>query len=171
MPPPILVLVAARSRNGVIGRAGGDAWHIPSDLALFKRLTVGKPVIMGRKTWLSLHVRPLPGRINIVLSRDGSFEPKRALVCERFDEAVQIAKEHAAEDDVEEYCAIGGTAVFEAALLKARRIYLSEIEATVQGDAFFPPLDESEWVEISRESHPAGPDDEFPFTFRVLERR
>ena len=85
---PVLALVVARARNGVIGRAGGLPWRLKSDMALFKATTLGKPVIMGRKTWDSLQKQPLPGRTNIVLSRDGSFEPKGAVVCERFDEAV-----------------------------------------------------------------------------------
>jgi len=161
----------ARSRNNVIGRDGDLPWRLKSDLIRFKQLTLGKPVIMGRHTWDSLPIKPLPGRINIVLSRDGSFEPKRALVCQTLDEALQIGREHAAEDGVDEICVIGGAAIFEAAFPKGRRLYLTEVEADVEGDVVLAPFDESEWTEVSRESHPAGPEDEFPFTFRVLERR
>src|ERR1700755_3439091 len=88
----------ARARNGVIGRDGALPWRLKSDLAIFRAVTMGKPVIMGRKTWDSLPKAPLPGRTNIVLTRDGSFEPHGALVCEDFSEAVQIAREQAAED-------------------------------------------------------------------------
>ena len=168
---PILSLVVARSLNGVIGRDGGLPWRLKSDLALFKATTLGKPVIMGRKTWDSLPRKPLPGRTNIVLSRDGSFEPEQAVVCESFLEAFQIAKEQAAEDGVEEVCVIGGRALFDAALPKARRLYLTEVQARVAGDVTFPAFDEAGWREVRREDHPAGEGDDHAFVFRVLERR
>ncbi len=98
---------------------------------------------MGRKTWDSLPRRPLPGRVNIVLSRDGTFAPAGALVCDEFSEAVQIGREQAEEDGAEEVCVIGGAALFQMALPRARRIYLTEIEAAPEGDVFFPPFDES----------------------------
>lgn len=167
----ILSLVVARARNGVIGRDGGLPWRIRSDMAWFKANTLGKPVIMGRKTWDSLPKKPLPGRTNIVLSRDLSFEPERAIACETFSEAVQIGREQAADDGVDEVCVIGGSALFELALPKARRLYLTEVEAEVEGDVHFPPFDAAAWEEVRRESHPADEHDEFPFTFRVLERR
>ncbi len=160
----------ARARNGVFGRDGGLPWRLKSDMAMFKALTVGKPVIMGRKTWDSLPRKPLAGRINIVLSRDGSFAPQGALICETLDEAVQIAREQAAEDGVEEVCVIGGAAVAQAALPKARRIYLTEVDGDPEGDVILPPPDLTGWTEVRREHHPVGEDDEFPFTFRVLER-
>ena len=166
-----LALVVARARNGVIGRDGQLPWRLRSDMAWFKANTLGKPVIMGRKTWDSLPKKPLPGRTNIVLSRDGSFEPERAVACETFSEAVQLGREQATDDGVEEVCVIGGSALFELALPKARRLYLTEVEADVEGDVFFPPFDEVEWEEVRRESRPAGEFDEHPFTFRVLERR
>src|SRR3954469_7862877 len=115
----------ARSLNGVIGRDNDLPWRLKSDLAIFKAATLGKPVIMGRKTWDSLPTKPLPGRLNIVLSRDGSFEPRGAVVCDNFASAVQIAREQAAEDGAEEVCVIGGAALFEAALPRARRVYLT----------------------------------------------
>jgi dihydrofolate reductase len=161
----------ARARNGVIGKDGHLPWKMKTDMRLFTELTLGKPVIMGRKTWDSLFKKPLPGRMNVVLSRDGSFEPKGALVCESLDDAIRIAREHAAEDEVEEVCVIGGVGVFEAALPRARRIYLSEVDADAEGDAHFPDFDESQWLEVRRETHPAGEGDDHAFTFRVLERR
>jgi dihydrofolate reductase len=106
----------------------------------------------------------------LVLSRDASFEPTGAIVCESFDEAVQIAREQAVEDGVEEYCAIGGTAVFEAALAKAHRVYLSEVAADVTGDAYFPAFNENGWTEVRCEHHDVSEGDQYPFTFRVLER-
>jgi dihydrofolate reductase len=161
----------ARSLNGVIGRDNDLPWRLKSDLAIFKACTMGKPVIMGRKTWDSLPRKPLPGRMNIVLSRDGSFEPPQAVVCESFLEALQMAKEQAAEDGVDEVCVIGGRALFETALPKARRLYLTEVQAEVEGDVSFPAFDEAAWTEVRREAHPAGPDDDHAFVFRVLERR
>jgi len=174
MTLPLALGPVARARNGVIGKDGGLPWRLKSDLALFKATTLFKPVIMGRKTWESLPRRPLPGRINIVLTRDGSYEEigaaKGALVCERFDEAVQIAREQAEEDGAEEVCVIGGASLFELALPKARRIYLTEVEAEVEGDVRFPPFDEAGWREVRREAYPAGEGDDYPFVFRVLER-
>jgi len=161
----------ARGANGVIGAGGALPWRLRSDLALFKTLTFGKPVIMGRRTWDSLPRRPLPGRVNIVLSRDGAFEPPGAVVSEDFSEALQIAREQAADDGEEEVCVIGGAEIFAMALPKARRMYLTEVAASPEGDVMFPPFDEAAWTEIRRETHPAGPDDQFPFVFRVLERR
>ena len=161
----------ARSRNGVIGRAGGLPWRIQSDLVMFRRLTMGKPVIMGRKTWDSLPKAPLPGRLNLVLSRDGSFEPQGAIVCETLGEAIGIGREQAREDAQDEICVIGGAAVFAAAMPKARRIYLTEVEAEVEGDVLFPAFDEAEWTEVSREAHAAEDGDDHPWVLRILERR
>ena len=160
----------ARARNGVIGRDGALPWRLKSDLATFRALTVGKPIIMGRGTWDSLPRRPLPGRTNIVLSRDGRFEPKGALACDEFQDAVQIARDQAREDGADEICIIGGAALFDIALPRARRLYLTEVEAEPDGDVWFPPFDEADWREVRRERHEAGAEDEFAFTFRVLER-
>ena len=161
----------ARARNGVIGRNGKLPWRLKSDLAIFRAVTMGKPVIMGRKTWESLPKKPLVGRTNIVLSKDGSFEPHGAVVCEDFSEAVAIAREQAEEDGAREVCVIGGASLFELALTKARRIYLTEVDAEVEGDVVLSPLDESRWTEVRAERHEASDVDEYPFTVRVLERR
>ena len=160
----------ARARNGVIGRDGGLPWRLKTDMANFRAVTMGKPVIMGRKTWESLPKRPLVGRTNIVLSNDGSFEPKGAVVCEDFAEAAQMGREQADEDGVEEVCIIGGAAVFALALPRARRIYLTEEDAAPEGDVFLPPIDETGWREVRREAYPAGEGDDHAFVFRVLER-
>jgi dihydrofolate reductase len=169
---PIVTLgPVARARNGVIGREGGLPWRLSDDLKRFKALTLGKPVIMGRKTWESLPKKPLPGRLNLVLTRDGSFEAKGALVCETLSEALAIAREQAAEDGAEEVCVIGGAAIFEAVLPRARRMYLTEVEAEVEGDVAFPAFDEAAWIEVSRERHPADEANDHPVIHRVLERR
>src|SRR3954447_21465712 len=154
--PLLTVGPVARARNGVIGQGGGLPWRLSGDLAFFKQTTMGKPIIMGRKTWDSLPRRPLPGRMNLVLSRDGSFEPHGAVVCERFEEAVQIAREEAEDDGADEVCVIGGEALFALAMAKARRLYLTEVQIEVEGDARFPAFDESQWREVRREEHAAG---------------
>ena len=167
---PIVALVAARARNGVIGRGGALPWRLKGDLALFKAITLGKPVIMGRRTWDSLPRRPLPGRANYVLSRDGAFEPQGAVVAEDFTDLLDMAREGAAEEGGDEVCVIGGAALYALALPRARRLYLTEVDAEPDGDARFPPFDEAGWREVRRESHPAGEGDDHPWVFRVLER-
>lgn len=161
----------ARDRNGVIGKDGGLPWRLKSDMAIFRSVTMGKPVIMGRKTWDSLPKKPLVGRTNIVLSRDGSFEPEKAVVCEEFATAVAIAREQAEDDGASEVCVIGGASLFELALARARRLYLTEVDAEVEGDVRLSPIDESRWTEVRREAYPAGEEDQYPFVFRVLERK
>lgn len=166
-----IALVVARARNGVIGREGGLPWRLKTDLQLFKANTLGKPVIMGRKTWDSLALKPLPKRTNIVLSRDQAFQPKGALAVDSWSEALSIAREQAEEDGAEEVCVIGGEALFELALPKARRLYLTEVDAAPDGDARFPDFEEADWTEVRREAHPAGEVDDHAFVLRVLERR
>ena len=175
MPQPVISLVVARGRNGVIGRDGDLPWRLRSDLQRFKAITIGKPCLMGRKTWESLPLRPLPGRLNLVLTRDQSYEAegmaKGALVCATLDEAIEIARETAEEENVDEICIIGGTALFEAALPRARRLYVTEVDAAPEGDARFPDFDPADWTEVSSEPHEAGEKDDHAFTFRVLESR
>src|SRR6185503_11595845 len=141
MPVHLTLGPIARAANGVIGRDGALPWRLKSDMKLFRELTRGKPVIMGRKTWDSLPSPPLKGRPNFVLSRDGSFEPKGAVVGEDFTELVSMAKEQAAEDGAEEVCVIGGAALIQLALPKARRVYLTEVQGEPAGDVCFPPFD------------------------------
>jgi dihydrofolate reductase len=165
-----LALVVARARNGVIGRDGGLPWRLKSDMAWFKANTMGKPILMGRKTWDSLPKKPLPGRLNVVLSRDGSFEPKGAVTSSDFAEAVSMAREQAAEDGAPEICVIGGEALFAAAMPKAKRLYLTEVAGEVEGDARFPEFDEGQWREVFREVRSPGDEDDYPFVLRILER-
>jgi dihydrofolate reductase len=167
---PTVSLVFAKARNGVIGKEGALPWRLKSDMVRFKEITLFKPVIMGRKTWDSLPKKPLPGRLNLVLSRDGSFEPQGAVVCESFDEALQMAREQAADDGAEEVCVIGGASLYAEAWPRARRLYITEVQAEVEGDTVLPPFDESPWREVKREAHQAADEDQFPFIFRVLER-
>ena len=170
-----LGLVYARARNGVIGKDGVLPWHLPEDLAHFRKVTSGAPVIMGRKTWESLPLRPLPGRLNIVLTKDESYaeagRAKGAVVCSTLDEALSIAREQAADDGVDEVCVIGGTAIFAAALPRARRLYITEVEAEPEGDAVFPAFDETAFVRTAFEPHEPGEKDDHAFAFTVLDRR
>lgn len=175
MPIPHIAIVVARARNGVIGRDGDMPWTQRSDLQRFKAITTGKPCIMGRATWESLPLRPLPGRLNLILSRDLSYEEsgkaKGAVVVSSFADALDIARETAGDDGIDEVCVIGGAALFEAALPRAKRLYITEIDAEPEGDVFFPDFDEADFVEVSSEAHPPGEKDEHSFVFRVLERR
>jgi len=171
---PQISLVVARARNGVIGMDGDMPWKLRSDLQRFKQITSGKPCIMGRATWESLPLRPLPGRLNLILSRDLSYEEqgkaKGAVVVSSFADALDIARETAEEDGVDEVCVIGGAALFEAALPRAKRLYITEIEAEPEGDTFFPAFDESLFREVANERHDAGEKDDHAFAFRILER-
>jgi len=174
VPKPKIALVVARASNGVIGMKGDLPWRLRSDLQRFKAITMGKPCIMGRKTWESLPLQPLPGRLNIVLTKDESYEErghsKGALVCTNLAEALSIARETAEDDGVDEVCIIGGTALFAAALPRAERLYITEVDAAPEGDAHFPTFDEAAFTETSNEPHPAGEKDDHAFTFRTLER-
>lgn len=164
-------LVVARGSNGVIGREGALPWRLASDLALFKATTLGKPVVMGRRTWDGLPRKPLPGRAAFVLSRDGAFEPQGAVVDADFADLLDMAREQAADEGGDEVCVIGGAAVYALALPRARRLHLTEVDAAPEGDTLFPPLDEARWTEVRREPHPASEGDDHAFTYRVLERR
>ncbi len=174
MALPHIALVVARARNGVIGMDGDMPWKLRSDLQRFKAITTGKPCIMGRATWESLPLRPLPGRLNLVLSRDLSYEEqgkaRGAVVVSSLADAFDIARETAEEDGVDEVCVIGGSALFEAALPRARRLYITEIDAEPEGDTHFPAFDESLFREVAFERHDAGEKDDHAFTFRILER-
>lgn len=174
MPIPQIALVVARGRNGVIGRDGELPWRLRSDLQRFKEITIGKPCVMGRKTWESLPLRPLPNRLNLVVTRDGSFadtaSAKGALVCLSLDEALDIARETADDDGVGEVCVIGGSALFAATLPKAKRIYVTEVDASPEGDVYFPSFDETIFEEVANEAHAPGEKDDHGFAFRILER-
>ena len=155
-------LVVAAAENGVIGQRGALPWCIPADLKRFKALTMGKPVIMGRKTWDSLPRKPLPGRMNIVITRNPDFQADGAIGAHSFADAVARA-------DAGEIAVIGGEAIFAAALPIADVIHLTEISATPEGDAFMPQIDRTLWRETARE----GPyeADGLRYSFVTLQRR
>ncbi len=158
-----ITLVVAAARNGVIGRDGDLPWRLPDDLKTFKRLTLGKPVVMGRKTWESIG-RPLPERHNVVMTRSRNFEATGARVVGSADAVLELL----AEDD--EIMIIGGGAIYRQFLDRADRIYLTEVDAEVDGDVTFPELDDAKWEEVSREHHPADERHAHAFTMRQLNR-
>ena len=151
-----LVLIVARARNGVIGNAGTMPWHLPSDLKRFKRITIGKPVIMGRKTFDSIG-KALPGRQNIVLTRDASWRAEGVTVVANLAEAVAAAglDPHARAEGV---MVIGGAQIYAEALPLATRIELTEIDADPEGDTLLPAFDPARWRETAREVHAAAGD-------------
>ncbi len=146
-----LALIVARAENGVIGLAGGMPWHLPGDLSYFKRTTLGKPVVMGRKTFESL-ARPLPGRPNLVITRDQSFDAAGIEVFHALETALARATELAVAAGAAEIMIIGGAEIYALALPRAGRIYLTEVHARPEGDTFFPDLAEADWREAAREA-------------------
>lgn len=167
---PKISLIAARGRNNVIGSDGDLPWRLSSDLKLFKAVTRGKPVIMGRKTWESLPRRPLPGRLNIVVTRQAGYTAEGAQVVGDMGAAFDAAFIQANQDQVEEVFVIGGAQIYAAAMGLADRLYLTEVDAEPGGDAVFPEFDEAGWSERGREVYAAGEADDHAFVFRALER-
>jgi dihydrofolate reductase len=142
-----IALVVAAASNGVIGARGAIPWHIPEDMHRFRSLTMGKPCIMGRKTWESLPKKPLPGRLNIVITRDSRLDAPGVDVAATFEAAVRRAEREASD----EIAVIGGAEIYRAALAVADLVYLTEIHAEFDGDAYFSRPNADEWREMSRE--------------------
>ncbi len=161
-------LIVAAGANRVIGRDGALPWRLPADLRHFRRVTTGKPVIMGRRTWESIG-GPLPGRPCIVVTRNPEFRTEGARIAGSLEEALGLAAQIARGAGEDEVMVIGGEEIFRLALPRADRIYLTEIDIAPDGDTRFPELDPGEWREIAREDHPAG-EDTPAYSFVVLER-
>jgi dihydrofolate reductase len=155
--------------NRAIGKGGNLPWHLHSDMRYFRKVTMGKPIIMGRLTFKSLG-RALDGRVNIVLTRNAAFEAPGAIMAYNLEEALDVARRAAASAGVDEIVVMGGEDVFRAVLPQASRIYLTEVHASPHADTWFPELDLSQWREVSREAHAAGPKDDHAFSFVVLDR-
>jgi dihydrofolate reductase len=149
-----LAMIAALAENRVIGLDNQMPWHLPADLKHFKAMTLGKPIIMGRKTWDSLG-RPLPGRLNLVVSRQPDLRLDGAEAFTSLDAALVRAEQWAREQGVDELMLIGGAQLYGQALSQAQRLYLTRIEADPEGDAFFPAFDEAEWKRTDCQAHPA----------------
>ena len=156
-------LIVARARNGAIGMANAMPWHLPADLAHFKRTTLGRPVIMGRRTWESIG-RALPGRRNIVVSRTPGLRAPGAEVVGSREEAWQVA------DGADEAFVIGGAQLYAEALARADRIYLTDVAGEVEGDTFFPQLDARQWRETVLGEQPADERTRCALRFLLLER-
>ena len=156
-------LVAALDRGGVIGRDGGLPWKLGSDLARFRQITMGHPILMGRRTHESIG-KPLPGRLNLVLSRDRRYLAPGCVVVTSLEAALEACTE------VDELMVVGGAAVYAAALPHATRLFLTEVDAEAAGDVRFPPFDRKQWRETLREPHAADVRNEHAFCFLVLER-
>jgi dihydrofolate reductase len=166
---PILTIVVAVADNGVIGNKGRLPWNISADLKRVKELTVGKPLLMGRKTYESIG-KPLPNRKTIVLTRDNQFSVPEVPVYSVFSEAFDGALTEAVRMKSDEVVAFGGARIYEAALPLTQKIYKTEVHCSPQGDTYFPKYDEKEWREIAREYFPGGYKDEYPFSFVCLTR-
>lgn len=159
----MVALIAAMTPTGVIGRDNGLPWHLPDDLRRFKSLTMGKPIVMGRRTFESIG-RPLPGRRNIVLSRHAIALPEGVIVARDWPAAL------AAAAGAPEIMVIGGAEVYGLALAEAQRLYLTIVHGALQGDAHFPAIDARQWREVERSEHPADDRHAYALTFLTLER-
>ena len=160
----MISIIVAASTNNVIGVAGKLPWRLSDDLKRFKALTMGKPIVMGRLTWESIG-RPLPGRRNIVVTRQPDF------VADGCDVVASPAAALRAAGDADEVMIIGGGQIYELFLPKAGRVYMTRVHAEITGDAWFPELDDREWVLAAQESHAADDVNEYAFEFRTYERR
>jgi dihydrofolate reductase len=162
--PPLISLIVAMAQNGVIGRDNSLPWRLPEDLKRFRAYTLGKPILMGRKTFESLG-RPLPGRTNLVLTRARSWSADGVIVVH----SVEAALMQAASSD--ELVVIGGAEIYRLVLPVARRIYLTHVHADVPGDITFPEFDSTQWADVECSSQPADDEHAYPLTFVTLERR
>jgi dihydrofolate reductase len=167
--PIRIALVAAVARNGVIGRDGEMPWRLSTDLKRFKRLTMGAPVVMGRKTFEAIG-KPLPGRINIVVTRSAGFAADGTTVASDLNSALRHAVNEAERLGLPEAFVIGGGEVYAAAIGRADRLYITHVEASPEGDARFPPIDPAIWRAISSERIAAGEKDTEATLFTVYDR-
>ena len=166
---PALVLVAAVSENGVIGRGNALPWRLKSDMRHFRALTMGKPVIMGRRTYLSIGV-PLSGRTNIVVSRGADFSASGVVVAASLAAALEVARGDALRRGSAEIAVIGGADVYEQVMPIADRLEITRVHADIDGDVHFPAIDPVHWREIARREQPAGAEDDAGMAFLTLER-
>lgn len=163
-------LIAAMSQNRVIGRNNQLPWHLPGDLKYFKQATMGKPIIMGRKTWDSIG-RPLPGRMNVVISRNPEWKaPAGTVGAPSLNEALKKACAHAELEGGDEVMIIGGGQIYAEALATVDRMYITKVHADIDGDAFFPEVNWEEWEEIGREDFSASDNNPYDYSFVVYQR-
>jgi dihydrofolate reductase len=165
-----IVLVVAVADNGVIGAGGAIPWRLKTDQQRFKAMTMGKPVVMGRKTFLSLR-RPLPGRTNIVVSRDPGFRACGAVITTSLAAALAVAHADALRRSVREIAVIGGADIYLQCMDSAHRLEVTEVHACPQGDTHFGPIEAGQWEEVARVRHAAGSGDTADFSFVTYRRR
>jgi dihydrofolate reductase len=161
---PLISLIVAMADNGTIGRDNSLPWRLPDDLKRFKALTLGKTVLMGRKTFESIG-RPLSGRTNLVLTRDPSWTAEGVVVAHSLGQALGCAR------DAQELVAIGGAEIYRLLMPFARRIYLTLVHAELAGDTFFPDFDPTQWADVECRNHPPDERNPYPYTFVTLERK
>lgn len=165
-------ICVAVAENGVIGRDGDLPWKLSSDLKRFKAETMGKPIVMGRKTWQSFPKRPLPGRLNIVVTRDRAFQADGAEVAGSLDEALALARVRArCMAGVDEICVIGGGEIYRQAMPLADELHVTHVAATPDGDTVFPAIDPQTWVAVSSQEFPAGERDSHATRYTIYRRR
>ncbi|KRR01546.1 dihydrofolate reductase [Bradyrhizobium valentinum] len=164
-----IVLIVAVAENGVIGAGGAIPWRLKSDMARFKALTTGKPVVMGRKTFVSIG-RPLPGRTNIVVTRDAGYRADGVVVTRSLTDAKAIATGDALRRFATEIAVIGGAEIYAQWMDSADRLEITEVHARPDGDTRFPAVDPTAWEEVARVRNPAGPDDSADFSYVTFRR-
>ena len=167
---PQIVFVVAVAENGVIGLNNAMPWRLKSDLKRLKAITLGRPVIMGRKTFASIG-RPLPGRTNIVVTRDKDFQAPGIVVATSIDAALDVAQGDALRRFVTEIMVIGGAEIFAQCLTKADRLEVTEVHATPEGDTFLKPVDRAEWQETARTRHSKTDENSADFSYVTYQRR
>lgn len=169
MSDPTVSIIVAVGANGVIGRDGEMPWKLSTDLKRFKSLTMGKPIIMGRKTFEAIG-KPLPGRANIVLTRSGRINGKDVTVAHDMREALRLARERCRESDADEFFVIGGGEIYALAMPYADRLHVTHVEAMPDGDAYFPAIDVDDWELLQEVSVPVGPKDSDPTRYAIYAR-
>jgi dihydrofolate reductase len=167
---PEVVFIVAVAENGVIGAHGAIPWRLKSDMQRFKAMTIGRPVVMGRKTFVSMR-RPLPGRTNIVVTRDAGFRAEGAVVTTSFAAARAVATGDALRRLATEIAVIGGAEIYAQWMTCADRLEITEVHARPEGDTYFPAIDPADWEEVARVRHPAGPDDSADTSYVTYRRR
>jgi dihydrofolate reductase len=170
-PRPQIVLIVAVAENGVIGARGAIPWRLKSDIQRLKAMTMGKPIVMGRKTFESFPRRPLPGRTNILVTRDASYRAAGAVVTTSFADARAVALGDALRRFATEIAVIGGAEIYAQWMDVADRLEITEVHARPEGDTYFGPIDAADWEEVARLRNPAGPDDSTDFSYVTYRRR
>ena len=162
-------LIVAMAKNRVIGVNNQLPWHLPADLKHFKATTMAKPIVMGRKTWESIG-RPLPGRFNIVISRQSGYATEGAVVAPDLASALTLARQEAGSSGLDEVCVIGGETIYRQALDEVTKMYITEVDLEPEGDAWFPEIELNDWNEVSRECYPVTSDKSPAYCFVPLQR-